>query len=253
MINSAQQEMDEKKRLEMKRRRAARARARRTALEAENNPLPTRHPEYPDWKVAAPHVLARNEEIRAENRMEAEKLERKRERYIEKLRKENIKAATRASPDGSAAVVALYDYDPDESADGSDAGSWSAGAYYGGSNAEGANFLRFEAGETLKVYADNGWGTVPKGWMLARNNQGQEGLVPATFVEVNQPAPQEELAASWTARLRPKSVRVQGPGAAVTRARYQAAKDAEERRRQEEVEAAQRTGNSSGGVWGWLW
>lgn len=252
MINSAQHEMEERERAEAKKRRSARARARRTALEAEDAPLPTRHPDYPDWKVAPPHVLARNEEIREENRMAIEKAEQKRERQIEKLRKGHIKAAARASPDGSATVIAMYDYDPDESADGSDAGSWSGGGYYGGSNAGGAALLGFEAGELLTVFVDNGWGTVPKGWMLARNDLGHEGLVPETFFEVNQPQ-EEEMAAVWTQRLRPKSVRAQGPGAAVTRTRYQATKAAEERRKQEESEAAQKTGNSSGGVWGWLW
>ena len=250
MINQAHQELEEKRKFEGKKRRIARARAKRMAREAEEDPLPTRTPDYPDWKVAPPHVLANNYAIREENRIAAERQMRAREREIDKMRKAYLKAATRASGTGSAVAVALYGFDPDDSVDGSDAGSWSGDGNYGGSNAGGAPQLAIEAGESLTVFDDNGWGTVPKGWILARNDRGEQGLVPLSFLEAEMPhehpAP---FRSEWTERLRPKSVRSQGPGPAVTRNRYQSARAAEEQRRREEEEAKK----AEKGVWGWLW
>ena len=83
----AERAAEEKRQATAAKRRAAERATRRAAREAEDSPMPTSYPDYPDWKAAPPHVLKRNEEIREENRLAAERAEatmmEMRARYLE--------------------------------------------------------------------------------------------------------------------------------------------------------------------------
>lgn len=154
--------------------------------------MPTYTPEYPDWKIAPPHVLEYNEKIREENRQAAEQIEEIRQRQREEIRLRELRVAMAQPPkvgyDGWE-VVGVDDF-----------------------TAEFDVELSFEEGDSMTVLSYK----APEGWLMARNIMGDEGLVPELYL---QPVTSNYAGRSEPRFLRPKSVRTQGPGSVVTSAR----------------------------------